>query len=115
MRGARVGGGKVERGAAAPSDEPLLIEQCRVPAELFRIVTARTPDAPAPREAHPAQIGVSGDHRVISLLERRHYGQGDLIHLLYHGMTVLPGNRQHSAHVDIGGDRALGSAARHGA
>ena len=92
----------VELLAGAGIDEPLLIEQCRVPAELFRIVTARTPDAPAPREAHPAQIGVSGDHRVISLLERRHlYGQGDLIHLLYHGMTVLPGNRQHSAHVDI--------------
>jgi len=92
----------VELLAGAGIDEPLLIEQCRVPAELFRIVTARTPDAPAPREAHPAQIGVSGDHRVISLLERRHlYGQGDLIHLLYHGMTVLPENRQHSAHVDI--------------
>jgi Zn-dependent peptidase ImmA (M78 family)/transcriptional regulator with XRE-family HTH domain len=29
-------------------DERALIEQCRVPADLFRTVTARTPDTPAP-------------------------------------------------------------------
>jgi Zn-dependent peptidase ImmA (M78 family) len=67
----------VELLAGAGIDEPLLIGQCRVPPELFRTVTARTPDARAPREAHSTQIEVSGDHRVISLLERRHLrGQG---------------------------------------
>lgn len=50
-------------------EELSLIEQCRVPAELFRLVTARIPHAPEPDQA-------DGDHslpeskKVVSLLPR---------------------------------------------
>lgn len=54
-------------------DERQLIEQCRVPADLFRTVTARVPDR-VPTEilrphGEPGRHSVDG--RVVSLLERR--------------------------------------------
>lgn len=53
-------------------DERLLVEQCRVPIELFRMVTARTPNGPLADQAYPAAL-TAGAHssKVISLLEWR--------------------------------------------
>ena len=55
-------------------DETALIAQCRVPVDLFRTVTSRTPrDLVA--ELEPSERLVSGaGARVVSLLERRHSG-----------------------------------------
>lgn len=52
-------------------DEAALIAQCRVPTDLFRTVTSRTPEdlVLAPDSADPPASG--GGVRVISLLERR--------------------------------------------
>lgn len=47
--------------------ERILIEQCRLPVDLFRTITARTPD-PAPSMSDDSQPGGS---RVVSLLEWR--------------------------------------------
>jgi Zn-dependent peptidase ImmA (M78 family)/transcriptional regulator with XRE-family HTH domain len=50
-------------------DETLLVEQCRVPADLFRTVTARGPDPTVPEDGQQESRGDRG--RVVSLLERR--------------------------------------------
>ncbi|MFD9192319.1 helix-turn-helix domain-containing protein [Streptomyces phaeochromogenes] len=51
-------------------DEAQLVTQCRVPAELFRTVTARTPESdPPPSVASPLSPQSAGG-RVVSLLER---------------------------------------------
>ncbi|MCW8382748.1 helix-turn-helix domain-containing protein [Streptomyces justiciae] len=52
-------------------DESQLVTQCRMPTELFRTVTARTPDSesPTPAPSPDSRQQVSG--RVVSLLERR--------------------------------------------
>jgi hypothetical protein len=52
-------------------DETHLIEQCRVPPELFRMVTARTPDGDPAGPPAPTTGGQRTDGQVISLLERR--------------------------------------------
>ncbi|MFF5985941.1 helix-turn-helix domain-containing protein [Prauserella flavalba] len=49
-------------------DEAKLIEQCRVPSDLFRTVTARTPSNAPPLTASPATYRAGS--RVVSLLER---------------------------------------------
>ncbi len=46
-----------------------LIEQCRVPADLFRLVTARTPHAPEPEQANPDHSRPESK-KVVSLLPR---------------------------------------------
>jgi Zn-dependent peptidase ImmA (M78 family)/transcriptional regulator with XRE-family HTH domain len=54
-------------------DEALLVEQCRVPVDLFRTVTSRSPDGPLPRVL-PSSASEGGQRpggRVVSLLERR--------------------------------------------
>jgi len=52
-------------------DESALVAQCRVPADLFRTVTSRTPEDFV-TEPEPAAQPVSGSRaRVVSLLERR--------------------------------------------
>jgi hypothetical protein len=52
-------------------DEGALVAQCRVPADLFRTVTSRTPEdfgiEPEPSEQPTSGVGA----RVVSLLERR--------------------------------------------
>ncbi|HEV2782032.1 MAG TPA: XRE family transcriptional regulator [Actinophytocola sp.] len=48
-------------------DDRILIEQCRVPPDLFRTVTARTPDGTPPALLSPETPG----GRVVSLLDRR--------------------------------------------
>lgn len=50
-------------------DETLLVEQCRVPADLFRTVTARGPDPTVLEDGKSESRGDRG--RVVSLLERR--------------------------------------------
>jgi Zn-dependent peptidase ImmA (M78 family)/transcriptional regulator with XRE-family HTH domain len=52
-------------------DEDLLVEQCRVPMDLFRTVTSRTPDSTLPKAHQPPNIesGQRGAGRVVSLLE----------------------------------------------
>jgi Zn-dependent peptidase ImmA (M78 family) len=57
-------------------DKSHLIEQCRVPTDLFRIVTSRIPgdDSPALTDA-PTNAQRSGG-RVVSLLERRQAARG---------------------------------------
>lgn len=56
-------------------DDTVLIEQCRVPPELFHIVTSRIPkDDPAQPSDTSAEQRTGG--RVISLLERRARGDG---------------------------------------
>lgn len=54
-------------------DEAVLIEQCRVPADLFHTVTARTPDhtPPDPSRTPPTDANSSSGGRVMSLLDRR--------------------------------------------
>jgi hypothetical protein len=52
-------------------DEALLIEQCRVPTDLFRTVTARTPDTGSAEPAQSPEGGHRADGRVVSLLDRR--------------------------------------------
>ncbi|HEY2764316.1 MAG TPA: XRE family transcriptional regulator [Pseudonocardiaceae bacterium] len=54
-------------------DEDALVAQCRVPVELFRMVTARSPDSgPAGTVALPApENGQHSGATVVSLLERR--------------------------------------------
>jgi Zn-dependent peptidase ImmA (M78 family) len=54
-------------------DEVHLIEQCRVPPDLFRIVTSRIPDSGRPGPAAPS-MGQQPGGRVVSLLERRAHG-----------------------------------------
>ncbi|SEP53364.1 helix-turn-helix domain-containing protein [Amycolatopsis saalfeldensis] len=61
----------VELLAQEDIDGAQLIEQCRVPPDLFRTVTARTPDSDSPTStASPAGTHQTGG-RVVSLLERR--------------------------------------------
>lgn len=48
-----------------------LIEQCRVPPDLFRTVTARSPDNDASESATPPASVQQAGGRVVSLLERR--------------------------------------------
>jgi Zn-dependent peptidase ImmA (M78 family)/transcriptional regulator with XRE-family HTH domain len=53
-------------------DEHLLVEQCRVPLDLFRAVTARTPASAQPESTPPDAAGSQrGGGRVVSLLARR--------------------------------------------
>ncbi|WP_370652758.1 helix-turn-helix domain-containing protein [Frankia sp. Cj5] len=57
-------------------DETQLIEQCRVPVDLFRTVTARTPDSTRSETVHlHGESGQRGDGRVVSLLERHQTGR----------------------------------------
>ena len=51
--------------------EALLVEQCRVPVDLFRTVTARSPQVELPSEEHPETATSGSGARVISLLDRR--------------------------------------------
>ncbi|MGQ4367795.1 helix-turn-helix domain-containing protein [Streptomyces violaceoruber] len=52
-------------------DESQLVAQCRVPAELFRTVTARTPDTETPPLTTSSGTAQQASGRVVSLLERR--------------------------------------------
>jgi len=54
--------------------EDTLVAQCRVPADLFRIVTSRTPDSASSDtlRALPAEDRSPSGGRVVSLLERQH-------------------------------------------
>jgi Zn-dependent peptidase ImmA (M78 family)/transcriptional regulator with XRE-family HTH domain len=52
-------------------DEAQLIEQCRVPPELFRIVTARTPDGDSSELLTSPGSDQRTGGRVVSLLQRR--------------------------------------------
>ena len=61
----------VELLAADGIGEARLIQQCRVPAGLFRTVTAR---APLPALAAAAEAGEARDDRVVSLLSRLPHG-----------------------------------------
>ena len=51
--------------------EDKLIEQCRVPSDLFRTVTDRTPASRSADPPAPAKIGNGTSRPVLSLLERR--------------------------------------------
>ncbi|SEQ88356.1 Zn-dependent peptidase ImmA, M78 family [Streptomyces sp. yr375] len=52
-------------------DESQLVTQCRMPTELFRTVTARTPDSESPTLAPSPGSRQQASGRVISLLEHR--------------------------------------------
>jgi Zn-dependent peptidase ImmA (M78 family)/transcriptional regulator with XRE-family HTH domain len=52
-------------------DEGALIAQCRVPIELFRTVTSRTPGGLGTQQELPRQLAHDAGARVVSLLERR--------------------------------------------
>ncbi|MDQ1734118.1 MAG: hypothetical protein QOH56_369 [Pseudonocardiales bacterium] len=52
-------------------DEALLIAQCRVPTELFRTVTARTPEELVADTNPMTEAPASATGRVVSLLDRR--------------------------------------------
>ncbi|MDQ0773061.1 Zn-dependent peptidase ImmA (M78 family)/transcriptional regulator with XRE-family HTH domain [Streptomyces aurantiacus] len=52
-------------------DESQLVTQCRMPTELFRTVTARTPDGESPAPAPSPGGGQQAGGRVVSLLEHR--------------------------------------------
>ncbi|MDH2426459.1 XRE family transcriptional regulator [Sphaerisporangium sp. TRM90804] len=52
-------------------EETQLIQQCRVPPDLFRTVTARTPDSDSSASAAPLPSTQQAGGRVVSLLERR--------------------------------------------
>ena len=52
-------------------DETALIAQCRVPADLFRTVTSRTPEEFFTEPEAGPHAGSAADARLISLLERR--------------------------------------------
>ncbi|WP_432034357.1 helix-turn-helix domain-containing protein [Streptomyces antibioticus] len=52
-------------------DESQLVTQCRMPMELFRTVTARTPDSESPTLAPSPGSHQQASGRVISLLEHR--------------------------------------------
>jgi Zn-dependent peptidase ImmA (M78 family) len=55
------------------SSEALLVEQCRVPIELFRVVTGRMPEQPQPAAIKSSQdTDQSAGGRVVSLLGARH-------------------------------------------
>ena len=62
-------------------DEMRLIEQCRVPPELFRIVTARMPETDASDRATKLPGSSTGEERdggrVVSLLEWREFKPGE--------------------------------------
>lgn len=58
-------------------DEDALVAQCRVPIDLFRTVTSRTPDS-APSDILQLSVAEDGQRsvgKVVSLLERRHKAQ----------------------------------------
>ena len=52
-------------------DEGQLVAQCRVPADLFRTVTSRTPYSGSPASADAPTMAQRTGGRVVSLLERR--------------------------------------------
>ncbi|WP_046495951.1 helix-turn-helix domain-containing protein [Streptomyces odonnellii] len=52
-------------------DESQLVTQCRMPTELFRTVTARTPDSESPALAPSPGSRQQASGRVVSLLEHR--------------------------------------------
>ena len=52
-------------------DEAQLVTQCRMPTELFRTVTARTPDSESPTPAPSPDSRQQASGRVVSLLEHR--------------------------------------------
>ncbi len=52
-------------------DDVTLLAQCRVPADLFRTVTSRTPEGFGTESEPPASAGGGPGARVVSLLERR--------------------------------------------
>jgi Zn-dependent peptidase ImmA (M78 family)/transcriptional regulator with XRE-family HTH domain len=55
------------------SSEALLVEQCRVPIELFRVVTGRMPEQPQPAAIKSSKdTDQSAGGRVVSLLGARH-------------------------------------------
>ena len=52
-------------------DEGALVAQCRVPADLFRTVTSRTPENLGTQPQRPRQSASSAGACIVSLLERR--------------------------------------------
>ncbi|HEX2299844.1 MAG TPA: XRE family transcriptional regulator [Pseudonocardiaceae bacterium] len=58
-------------------DEATLIAQCRVPADLFRMVIARAPDSSAAATPAAPENGPYAGATVVSLLERHHDAQPD--------------------------------------
>lgn len=52
-------------------DETQLLDQCRVPPDLFHTVTARTPASNSPEPHMPSDRSQEPNRRVLSLLERR--------------------------------------------
>jgi hypothetical protein len=61
-------------------DETHLIEQCRVPRELFHIVTARIPELESSDSTNDLSMAAIGEHRVggrvVSLLEWQQFKPG---------------------------------------